>query len=202
MQQKVTHHEIKMTHELVIAVFCSDRTTRLQTGLFSGVVFHRTQLYGAECYRNEIHVFDYSQSALIQTRTVKLRFSAIGGTLRLRAGNNRLTCSNTAHHEILVYSLSGKFLQAFSRQGSGDAGRLGSPIICDVDIEGSVLIADFDNNRLQVMSEQGEFRVLDLQPQVSQPESAVIFSGDLYVTSYKECTVYKYSCTGIQGMLH
>ena len=147
-------------------------------------------------------MFVYNQSALIQTRTVKLRFSAIGGTLRLRAANNRLMCSNTAHHEIQVYSLSGELLQAFSRPGSGDADRFNSPIICDVDTDGCVLIADCDNDRLQVMSEQGEFRVLDLQPHISQPESAVIFSGDLYVTSYKECTVYKYSCTGIQGMLH
>ena len=137
-------------------------------------------------------MFVYNQSALIQTRTVKLRFSAIGGTLRLRAANNRLMCSNTAHHEIQVYSLSGELLQAFSRPGSGDADRFNSPIICDVDTASNVLIADCDNGRLQVMSEQGEFCVLDLQPRVSHPESAIIFSSHLYVTSYMGRAVYKY----------
>ena len=174
-------------------IFCSDFAAPLQKGVYSGVIFHQNHLYATECNENEIHVFDHKRSVLIQTRTVKLRFSEPGGTLRIRAANNRLTCSTTTHHEILVYSLSGEFLQAYGRPGSGDADRLDSPIICDVDTAGNVLIADCDNDRLQLMSEQGEFCVLDLQPHVSHPESAVIFNGYLYATAYNECAVYKYS---------
>ena len=127
---------------------------------------------------------------------MKLGFSKNkdGGKINLCARNDRLTCSSSAHNEIQVYSLTGEFLQAHGRPGSGEAGRLDSLRICYVDTAGSVLIADCGNDRLQVMSEQGEFAVLDLQPEVSRPLSAMIFSGHLYVTLYSKCTVHKYAC--------
>ena len=74
-------------------------------------------------------------------------------------------------------------LQTYGRSGRGDAGQLSSPVISNDDDDGSVLIADRDNNRLQVMSEQGEFSVLQLQPSVSEPRSAALFDNRLYVTS-------------------
>ena len=94
-----------------------------------------------------------------------------------------------------MYSLTGEFLQAYGRPGSDEVGMFNGPLICDVDAAGSVLIADRGNNRLQVMSEQGEFCVLDLQPQVFQPESAVMFSGCLYVTpGARMMSIFKYTC--------
>lgn len=60
--------------------------------------------------------------------------------------------------------------------------------------EGSVLIAVCDSDRLKVMTEQGEFRRVKLQPPVSQPRGAVLFNGCLYVTSCKDKTLSQYVC--------
>ena len=89
-----------------------------------------------------------------------------------------------------MYTLGGEFLQAFGRPGIGKAGLTGSLRICGVDTAGSVLIADRDNNRFLVMSKQGEFCTLELQPEVIRPLSAVVFSGHLYVTSGKNIHYY------------
>ena len=73
----------------------------------------------------------------------------------------------------------------------GDTGQLSGPVISDNDDDGSVLIADHCRNGLQVMSEQGEFSVLQLQPPVSRPRSAVLWKDQLYVTSWKY--IHKYT---------
>ena len=85
-------------------------------------------------------------------------------------------------------------LQTYGTPGRSDVGQLDCPFISGDDDDGSVLIADWGNNRLQVMSEQGEFSVLQLQPPVSRPRSAVLFNNNLYVTSYDKKAIYKYSC--------
>ena len=93
-----------------------------------------------------------------------------------------------------VYSLSGELLQTYGARGGGDAAKLNGPFIGDDDDDGSVLIADYGNDRLQVMSEQGEFSVLQLQPPISQPCSAMLFNKQLYVISEDDNLIYKYSC--------
>ena len=108
--------------------------------------------------------------------------------------NNQLKCCSAEDDTIKVYSLSGELLQTYGTHGRGDAGQLNLPYISDDDDDGSVLIADQFNDRLQVMSEQGEFSVLQLQPPVSCPRSAVQLNNQLYVTSEQNNVIYKYSC--------
>ena len=95
----------------------------------------------------------------------------------------------------MVYSLSGELLQTYGARGSRDAGQFDHPYICADDDDGSVLIADWNNDRLQVMSEQGEFSVLQLQPPVSRPLGAVLFNNQLYVVSNPGFgnSIYKYA---------
>ena len=83
-------------------------------------------------------------------------------------------------------------LQAYGRRLDHNAGGLSYPYISDDDDDDSVLIADQLNQRLQVMSEQGEFSVLQLKPPVSQPRSAVLFNNHLYVARPGE--LCRYSC--------
>ena len=170
---------------------------RLQVGSFSCVIFHQNQLYAADCYKNEIHVFDYKRKALTKIRTIKLRYKESSDIddrfFKLYATNNRLICSSSENHEIYVYSSNGECLQTYGKLGSGDEGCLDTPVIGDSDVAGCVLVADYENNRLQVMSEQGEFFVLDLQSEVSKPSVTAIFNDHLYVASDWR-TLYKYSC--------
>ena len=85
-------------------------------------------------------------------------------------------------------------LQTYGTRGRGDEDKLNCPFIGDDDDDGSVLIVEYHINRLLVMSEQGEIGVLQLQPPVSGPRSAVLFNNQLYVTSWDDEAIYRYSC--------
>ena len=137
---------------------------------------------------------DASSPRWIKIRSIDHDFEEEGFTLTLIISNIQLKCCSHGDDTIKVYSLSGELLQTYDAHGNGDAGQLDGPYISDDDDDGSVLIADCGNNRLQVMSEQGEFSVLQLQPPVPQPRSAVLFNNNLYVTSYNKRIIYKYSC--------
>ena len=117
---------------------------------------------------------------------------ALGCLKTLSVMNNQIKCCSSKDNKIAVYSLRGELLQTYGTHGRGDAGLLNYPLICADDDDGSVLIADHDNDRLQVMREQGEFSVLQLQPPVSLPCSAVLINNKLYVTSADKRKLYRY----------
>ena len=135
---------------------------------------------------------DTSQPGWLQLRSIDHDLDDGYYTLTLSISNNQLKCCSAGDGTVKVYSLSGELLQTYGTTGRGDAGQLTYPYISDND--GCVLIADHYNDRLQVMSEQGEFSVLQLQPPVSRPRCAVLFGNQLYVTSEDGNAIYKYSC--------
>ena len=136
-----------------------------------------------------------SQPGWCEQRSIdKHDFSTEKNFLTLSISNNQLKCCSAEDGVIKVYSLSGELLQTCGTRGRGDAGQLYWPFVSDDDDDGSVLIADYGNDRLQVMSEQGEFSVLQLQPPVSRPCGAVLFKNNLYVASIDHNQIHKYSC--------
>ena len=140
---------------------------------------------------------DTSQQGWRHLRSIEHDFEEKGHILTLSITNTQLKCCSRGDDTIKVYSLSGELLQTYGTRGRGDAGQLDCPYISDDDDDDSVLIADNGNDRLQVMSEQGEFSVLQLQPPVSRPRCAVLFNNQLYVASLPWIgygSVYKYSC--------
>ena len=136
---------------------------------------------------------DASSPRWIKIRSIDHDFEEEGFTLTLIISNIQLKCCSHGDDTIKVYSLSGELLQTYDAHGNGDAGQLDGPYISDDDDDGSVLIADCGNNRLQVMSEQGEFSVLRLKPPVREPRSAVLWNNQLYVLSLRWKKVYKYT---------
>ena len=170
---------------------------RIASGSFSSVIVHQDLVYAADCGKNQTRVFqrsDASSPEWRQLRSIDHEFARNNENITLSISNNQLKCCSVDESTIKVYSLSGELLQTYGTLGRADAGQLYSPCISDDD--GSVLIADCGNNRLQVMSEQGEFSVLQLQPPVSGPRSAVLFNQHIYVTSAQPSTIiYKYTCT-------
>ena len=174
---------------------------RIASGLFTSVVVHQDQVFAAECSKNQTQVFQHNDASslkLINIRCIDHDFEEKDSILTLSISNNQLKCCSWGDGIIKVYSLSGELLQTYGTSGSGDAGQFNCPFISDDDDDGSVLIADCGNNRLQVMSEQGEFNVLQLKPPVSVPRSAVLFNNQLYLTSgtafSHNDSICKYAC--------
>ena len=163
--------------------------SRIDSGCFSSVAVYQDHVYAARHSSDEVLVYKHSGG----WKKVH-SFNVIRGFTMLSVQNNQLKCCSIGEDKISVYSLTGQLLQAHGSRESDDAGKFCCPYICGDDIDGSVLIADWGNDRLQMMSEQGGFSVLQLQPPVSQPRSAVLFNNNLYVVSEDKKTVYTYSC--------
>ena len=132
---------------------------KITSGYFTSVVVHQDQVYAADGRKNHTKVFQHNKTTSpaewLQLRSIDHDFNENGFTLTLSISNNQLKCCSAGHGSIKVYSLSGELLQTYGTRGRGDAGQLDCPFISDDDDDGSVLIADRDNDRLQVMSEQG-----------------------------------------------
>ena len=125
----------------------------------------------------------------------------LGDWIALSVKNSKIKCCSNDDHKIAVYSLTAEFLLAYGTRGRGDAGQLYNPYILDDDDDGSVLIADRNNHRLQVMSEQWKFNVIQLQPPVSRPDGAVLINNKLYVTSDDNKKTYRYAQRLVQSVV-
>ena len=167
----------------------------IDSGFITSVIVHQDQVYAADGINNQTEVFKQHETSRewLRQRAIRHDFEQTGHILTLNISNNQLRCCSRVTDAVKVYSLSGELLRTYVARGRRGAGRSKNRYVCDDDDDGSVLIAEEGNDRLQVMSEQGEFSVLKLQPPVSGPSSAVLFNNQLYVTSRND-TIYKYSC--------
>lgn len=116
----------------------------------------------------EVHKFDVTLNDIsLSIRNNKIFTAQRISLCSMSAGFITVNQSNSKinDHKITVYSLSGELLQTHSVPGP------------DNTVGHSGAVAP------QVMSEKGEFSVLELQPPASQPRSAVLFNSNLYVLS-------------------
>ena len=146
---------------------------------------HGDVIYGAS---SNVHVYRRCSHGWVDFDS----FRAINGWKTLAVMNHQLLCCSSWEHKLAVYSLGGQLLRIYGTPGRGAAGHLYQPIVChDVTDDDSVLIADRGNNRLQLMSDQGEFLLLSLQPVALEPVAAAIFNNCCYVAK-KNKTLTKY----------
>ena len=178
-------------------IYVAESTDHIASGCFTSVVAHQDQVYAVDNHRNLTQVFQLNETSSKaewhRLRSMQHDFFEEEFTLTLGITNNELICCSEEDPMPSVYSLSGECLDTYGGPGRFDAS--GLAYICDDDDDGSVLIANWDD-RLQVMSEQGEFSVLQLQPPVSAPRSAVLFNKQLFVTSAScdKARIHEYLC--------
>ena len=167
---------------------------KISSGEFLSVAILGDQVFATKYKSNMVNVYSYSGNKWSKTRSFKASTNN-NERLTMSVKNNRIKCCSWDDDNIRVYTLTGQLLQTNSTEGSGDAGQLSDPFICDEDEDGSVLFADQYNDRLQVMTEEGKFSLLQLQPPVEEPKSAALFNNHLYVTSSKwmDATICKYT---------
>ena len=179
--------------------------SRIASGEFTSVVVHQNQVYAADGKKTKTQVFQHNHTS---SRWTKIRsidhdfkkkyMASADYNLTLSISNNQLKYCSAESDSIKVYSLSGKLLKTYGSRGFGNAGNFGCAYISDDDDDGSVLIVDQRNDDLQVMSEQGEFSFLQLEPPVSARRRAVLFSNQLYMTIAKfygaQGSIRKHTC--------
>ena len=125
--------------------------------------------------------------------TLITTLSADKGLVTLGMTNSNLIHCQSGSDIVFVESIGGSSAQGSRGKVHLDTREsLNSPYICDVDDEGSVLIADQGNNKLKVMDKNGKFDDLKLEPDVIAPRCAVLYNGHIYVTSSYDNTIIKY----------
>ena len=110
----------------------------------------------------------------------------------LAVHGDQITCCSVWENEITAYSLSGELLRTHSGFGDIGVSQFNHLTLCDVDDDDRALVIDYNNDRLQVMSGQGEFSVLQLAPPVAMPNRAVLFNDCLYLVSHYDRFIHKY----------
>ena len=63
---------------------------------------------------------------------------------------------------------------------STDHSKLNGPRICQQDDDGAVLVADFMNNRILILTSTGHWRQVKLNGELQRPNDAVWLNGTLY----------------------
>ena len=66
------------------------------------------------------------------------------------------------------------------------AGVLCNPVICHADAEGTVLVADRGNHRLQVLTSDGAWKIVQISHELNLPQAALCFDRRFVVDSKDE----------------
>ena len=77
--------------------------------------------------------------------------------------HNRIFISDTAHHRIVICTPKGSFITSFGTEG-GDLGQLKRPCGLDITKNGTVVVTDPGNKRLQLFGFTEEQKLVDNNP--------------------------------------
>ena len=103
----------------------------------------------------------------------------------------KLSCSN--RNAIYFLDTLGKLKQLLGPQVSvtesegehiTEASKLLKPMICQEDDDGAVLVADMINDRMLVLTAEGQWRQVGLNVRLLWPRDAVLLGGRLYVSTW------------------
>ena len=171
-------------------VVTGDRVKQIITGCFTGVVRHHNRYYAANCTTTTIHVYEHADAW-------KQRHSfSVNATknliITLCMSNNCLYACLSVDNRIDIFSLDGHLRSSTGSCGDGAADQLSTPFICATDAAGAVLIADCDNNRLQLLTANGQWSLVQLQPHAVNPSGACIMNDTLYVNEYYKKSLHAY----------
>lgn len=115
------------------------------------IIFAKEHIYVPDAGTRKIHVFDLQGQFIgfFGEKTVRLPISMF-------YKNQRFYLIDAAFPKVLVLNDTGSELFSFGRGGSG-AGEFYFPFSIYVNQSNQILVADSNNNRIQVFSENGKF---------------------------------------------
>ena len=173
----------------MIYYFTGERVNTISDSAFGDVCQHTGSVYAALLGDPAIHVYDKTTLERIRTITACMSSgSHIFHTLRVTSHSITLACMQGDC--IYILDNSGT-LQKTHGENCDTTCTFREPCVCRLDSDGSMLVADKLNDRIQVFVE-GEWRVLPLHPQPSRPVDAVVTQHALYVVnSCKKLIMYK-----------
>ena len=147
---------------------------------FKSLAFDKNKLYAYDQTNLAIQVYSYC-GMLKHEETIKTPFR-IGLFVTLCVKGDVITaCCND---ECVIYKMTsaGSVLATHGSQGCDQPGEMSFPYLCEQD-DVMTLVADECNDRLQVLDDAGQWKVVSLQPPVEAPRRALVLDDKLYVVS-------------------
>ena len=154
----------------------------LHTGHVCDVISDQETVYALETKASEVLVFKYYGTESLHWRKSpwKLEYSfksacALSNDDTMAVVNETIVICSYRNSALHRYSLSGEPLASLpSSPSKRSPGHLWRPRICCRTGNGSLLIADHYNNRLQVLTPDGQWQVLQFARALSYPWDAVL----------------------------
>ena len=165
-------------------------------GCFSSVVVNGSLVFAALNDPPTVYILEYLNLKWSKVRSFKSNGTP-GKVSTIAISNDNIVSCSTTTNDYYFYSVQGKLQSVFDGPGGDNAAAITwddhLPHLCGGDAAGSLLIAEPLEYGLQVMSRDGEFRSLKLQPDVKTPRRAVLHKNYLFVISYQDEKLYKYN---------
>lgn len=155
----------------------------------SVTVSHDNNIYALDEDRKM--VFKFCGQTFKKTSQVKISYekSCVWDKIAINSYDHIILC---AHSENCVYeyTAAGQKLAQYGRMGSRTAGELYWPRGMCVDAHDNIIIADTQNNRIQLLSPQGSWTILEAtQQQMHSPTDVAVTSEGLLVVLEKNGNV-------------
>lgn len=123
--------------------------SQIFTGSFSDVTTYKGQLYALEYELCQLLVFKRSDGTWSKVKCTQMDHHNGSSDDRVCVNSKGIYISWWENNCISLYNIHGEYLSKIG--GFGDnPGEFDCPILCDVDEYGNMLVADYDNRRLQV----------------------------------------------------
>ena len=160
------------------------------TGHFTGVVRHHNRYYAANIDTTTIHVYEHT-GEWKQCHSFSVNAEKYN-EITLCISNNLLYVCLSGDNRIDIFSLDGHLRSSTDSNGDGGPRQLSCPFICATDDAGAALIADYSNNRLQLLSANGQWSIVQLQLPVEDPWGACLVNDTLYVNEWYNKSLHAY----------
>ena len=152
---------------------------KIADGSFSDVCLEDGVLVAVEVNKCEVQVF----------KLVSGKW-AVQSVFKMKDGDKRLKTIHVQDrkvyvcyhwtHKIYVYTFDGVYLDKYGNAQGTDLGQFYGPYVCGTGCEGSLIVCDSCNHRIQVRNAQGVWSALKLEG-ITMVRDVMVVSGKLYV---------------------
>jgi hypothetical protein len=164
---------------------------KLCDGSFCDVYEYKEKYYAFKYKTANVHLFYSNNQCITKLTKIKLKDFTNGHWLdRVVVSDACIFTSSWYNNCVYKYTLTGQLLDEYGQYGSKQRGTTSGlfyrPFLCDIDPSGSLLVADYCNDRLQVCSSAGQWVVISLPHEVSDPRDVIVNTQDqsLWVLAY------------------
>ena len=174
--------------------------TKVNSGVFTSLAFDAktSKLYAARIGSNgktKLHVCESAKLKKLKEFHTKPPIDLYPKThVTLAVGKDQLYVCSTLNGNIQVISLENSTLMTpLGSKGKGGPSLLAEPRLSDIDRSGTLLVSDSGHDRLQTVTSDGEWEIVELNPTLENPRGAARIGRNLFTTSAQDCKLSLYA---------